>query len=105
MMPIYSFECSQGHVTDEYFPTRDRRAKLVSCGTCGKKAPYSWQATILGRSVFVIPDFPEHYNISLGCVVKNRKHRQQIMKERGLQDYEHVKDGPLSERMRKEGLL
>ena len=39
----------------------------------------------------VIPDFPTHYNISMGRMVKNRAHHKQLQKELGCQDWEPVR--------------
>lgn len=36
-MPIYEYECKEGHKTEEFFPINKRR-KFVACKTCKKIA-------------------------------------------------------------------
>ncbi len=78
---------------------REEHPKTIDCDRCFK----------LAYRVFFTPaivdDFPEHYNISMDCVVKNRADHKRIQKERGLQDYEVLREGPMTEKLRKEGLL
>jgi len=58
-----------------------------------------------GGGPFVLKDFPEHFNVSLGCVVKSRAHHQQLQRERGLQDWSPVKESPQLSKLRREGYL
>lgn len=85
LMPLYEFECPKGHVTGKVYAMNDTRPGSVSCETCGDQAH-----RIFGTPT-VVDDFPEHYNWSIGEIVKNRQHLRQIQKERGLQDYEKPK--------------
>lgn len=98
-MPLYPFRCSAGHVTDRVYPMRARRPATVRCSKCGKRAKRIYTLTA------VVPDFPEHFNWSMGCIVKNRAHHKQIQRERGLQDWEPVKESPGLSKLRKEGYL
>jgi putative FmdB family regulatory protein len=81
-MPLYEFECPAGHVTGKIYRMNDERPVTVSCDRCNQRA-----RRIFSRPT-VVDDFPEHFNISIGEIVKNRAHLKQIQKERGLQDYE-----------------
>lgn len=98
-MPLYDFACEQGHVTEKYFGMND--VKSAECSTCGGPT-----RRIFSRAA-VVDDFPEHYNVSMGCVVKNRKHHRALQKELGCHDYEPCNDSPGSrlteERTRREG--
>lgn len=96
-MPRYDYACSAGHVTEKVRPMRATHPRTVRCGSCPRRASRVFTRTS------VVDDFPEHFNWSFGCVVKNRQHYQQIQKERGLQDWAPVKDHPLHSRLRKEG--
>lgn len=90
-MPLYPFECPDGHVTEKVYGMNEEKPKAVKCGSCRRKAK-----RVYTSAPSVVPDFPEHYNVSMGCVVKNRAHHKQIQKERGLQDYEPVKNSAAS---------
>ena len=70
---------------------RGRASSKCRCRTCG-----SWCAPVKPlradlTAPGVIPDIPEHFNLSIGEVVRNRAHLRQIQKERGLQDYEPLR--------------
>ena len=78
-------------------PMASRHPRTVKCEACPRRARRSFSPAA------VRPDFPEHYNISLGMVIKNRKHHERIQRERGLQDWVPLRDGPMSEKLRKEG--
>lgn len=83
-MPLYDYACGNGHTTEIYAPMNGSRPKSVACGEKGCRR----RAKRIFSPNQVIPDIPEHFNISIGEVVKNRAHLKQIQKERGLQDYE-----------------
>lgn len=87
-MPRYDYECPDGHVTEKVRPMRGPHPKTVRCGSCRRMAK-----RVFSRPA-VLDDFPEHYNWSMGCIVKNRKHHRQIQKEKGLQDWEHCRNSP-----------
>jgi len=101
-MPIYEYVCSANHVTERVYRMNDERPKTVKCceRTCRRRARRSFH-----HSPFVMDDFPEHFNVSMGCLVKNRAHHRALQKKMGLKDWEPVKESPLSERMRREGLI
>lgn len=90
-MPIYEYQCEKGHVTEKFRGMNDRHPKTVKCKSCPGRAK-----RIYSRPG-VVPDFPDHYNWSMGCVVKNRAHHKQIQKERGLQDWEPCGNSPGSQ--------
>jgi putative FmdB family regulatory protein len=87
-MPLYDFACEKGHVTEEFFTMKGPRPKTVKCGVCRMEAHRVYSAPV------VVDDFPEHFNISVGEVVKNRAHMRRIQKERGLKDYDPVPGSP-----------
>lgn len=95
-MPTYSFVCAKGHVTDEVFRFADR-PRAIRCGKCSKRAQYDLGATHRDSRIGIDNDCPEHYNPTIGCVVKSRRHLRDIQRryagERGIemQNYEPVK--------------
>lgn len=90
-MPAYEYQCQNGHVTTLVRRMSEARPKTTKCAKCPKRA------TRFYSPAGVIPDFPSHYNISMGCVVKNRAHHKQLQKERGLQDWEPCRNSPGSQ--------
>lgn len=99
-MPLYEYQCGDGHVTEKFFPiTAETRPKSVRCGTCPRLAKRVY--SLAG----VVPDFPEHYNWSFGCIVKNRAHHKELQRKHNVHDWEDVKENPQSSRYRKEGLV
>jgi putative FmdB family regulatory protein len=98
-MPNYEYACEKGHRTEIFRHMKDKHPSLVKCGSCPRLASRIFAAPV------VVDDFPEHFNVSMGTVVKNRAHHKQLQKERGLQDYEVRREGPMTSRLRKEGLL
>lgn len=90
-MPLYEYRCQNGHVTALVRRMSENHPKTTKCKKCPKRA------TRFYSPAGVIPDFPAHYNISMGCVVKNRAHHQQLQRERGLQDWESCRNSPGSQ--------
>ena len=87
-MPLYEFRCDKGHSTEEFYRMNDSRPATIECRLCTRPAH-----RVFGNAA-VVDDFPEHFNISLGEVVKSRQHLRNIQKERGLQDYEPTRNSP-----------
>ena len=90
-MPLYSFVCARGHVTDRLVPSSMKRgrARRVVCETCSGVATYDPTATFRG-GVFVNPDVPEHWNVTIDRPVKSRRHLAELQKRHGFQDYEKI---------------
>lgn len=101
MPPLYDFACDAGHLTEKLFAMKDVRPKTVKCGSCKRRA----------RRVFskasVVDDFPEHFNVSMGLVVKNRAHHKQLQRELQCQDWEPTRNSPgsqlVADRLRRTG--
>lgn len=99
-VPLYPYRCENDHTHDHFFHMRDERPATIECPTCA--APSTRVFTVSA----VVDDFPEHYNVSFGCVVKNRRHHRQLQKERNCHDWEPVgKEMPGFSTLRKEGRL
>lgn len=64
-----------------------------ACPSCGgSNTPVKRISRALAEArVYATPDIPEHFNVSLDCVVRGRRHLQQLQRERGCQDYEPQK--------------
>lgn len=81
-----------------------RGPKCVSCGAHTDRLK-PLKAGFGG--VAVRDDYPEHFNLSLGMVIKSRRHKAAVMKERGLVDYEFndsVGSQLVKERLRRDGV-
>lgn len=63
---------------------RTHEARCPSCG--GENTPL--RRLVLTERVYVTPDVPEHYNTSLGRVVRSRRHLRQLQHDLGCQDFE-----------------
>lgn len=98
-MPIYEYSCEKGHRTEVFRKMTDEHPVEIKCNSCPRTA------TRVFAPPAVVDDFPEHYNWSIGAVVKNRAHHKQLQKEHGLQDYEVLKEGPQTSKLRKMGYL
>jgi hypothetical protein len=72
------------------------RAVTARCPSCGSDATRLTRVQS-GAGAYVLKDFPEHYNWSLGCVVKSRAHHQALLKARGLKEWEPTRDSPGSQ--------
>lgn len=91
------FYCSNPDCSQRWTNFAGRpRAKSARCRKCGQPATLLKRVP-RGVRVGVIPDFPEHYNWSMGCRVKNRAHHRRIQKERGLMDWEPCRNSPGSQ--------
>lgn len=96
-MPLYPYRCEKGHATEKFRNMNDHHPSTVECETCGGEAFREYSKPT------VVDDFPEHYNVSFGCVVKNRQHFRQLQREKGCHDWEPIKDSSLTEKQRKGG--
>jgi hypothetical protein len=92
-----TFYCSNPGCRQRWENFKSLRIKNVACPACGKPATALKRLNQGAGSVYVIPDFPEHYNHSLGMVIKNRAHHRQIQRERHLQDWEPTNNSPGSQ--------
>lgn len=81
-----------------------RRQPLQRCHACGEPLT-ALRPVPNGAAAYVLKDFPEHYNWSMGCHVKSRAHHRQLQKERGLRDWEPVRESPMLSKLRKQGYL
>ena len=97
MCPIYEYECEQGHRSEKFRHMGDEHPRAVPCDSC------PLEATRVFSPAAVKPDFPEHFNYSMGCIVKNRKHHEQLQRERGLQDWIPKRESPMFSKLRKQG--
>ena len=93
-----SHYCSNQSCRRRWLNFRARKGeKVVKCHACRQPATKLKRVSSGVASVYVLPDFPEHFNISMGCVVKNRAHHRQIQREKGLQDWEPTGNSPGSQ--------
>lgn len=88
-MPTFTYVCAKGHATDRTFGTDTKRTRTTRCAhpRCGRRASYSLTATHRG-AVHVLPDIPEHYNLSLDLVVRGRRHLASLQRSLGCRDFE-----------------
>lgn len=87
-MPIFDYTCSNGHTTEELFFSDEEIPVIISCEMCNEKAHK--QMVLIARMADQWNDHPHGvngtYNRGLGQVIYNERHRQQVMKARGLVD-------------------
>lgn len=79
-MPLYKYECQDCQIINDIVKPMSESSREEKCDKC---------STILRRiytSFHVIGASVENaeYNPGLGCVVKNKRHREEIAKQRGL---------------------
>lgn len=79
-MPVYRYECDDCQIINDIVKPMSESSREEKCDKC---------STILRRiytSFHVIGASVENaeYNPGLGCVVKNKKHREEIAKRKGL---------------------
>ena len=84
-MPEYPYECPLGHETDLFFHMTEDRPRIIPCPSCGLEARKTVASISVGRIV------NEHFNESLGCVVKGSRHLRQLQKENSCHDYEPIR--------------
>lgn len=54
---------------------------------------------------YVRGDIPEHYSNSTGCVIRSRRHLREWQRQNGAQDWEPVKEMPMTSKLKKQGLI
>lgn len=75
-MPLYEWKCECGETDDEFRRVSERNAPKVC--KCGK----GMERVITGYKT--IGDVEPYYDDNLESWVKSRKHRKQIMREKGV---------------------
>lgn len=83
-MPIYDYTCEKcgGYDVFKSIKTYDGKDPCPKCGTIGERDYSNYKAPMLiGTAVQ-----SAEYNPGLGCVVRNKNHRAEICKQRGLEE-------------------
>lgn len=81
-MPTYPWSCEKCDIEFDTVEKMSEYSGKADCPGCSNPATRIWTTPqILGASV----ESPD-YNPGLGCVVKNKRHREQIAKSRGLEE-------------------
>lgn len=80
------------------------KGERATCRSCHSKAT-ELKAVPDGARSFIRPEFFEYFDMSLGRPITSRSHKRQVQKELGAQDWEPVKEGLHTERMKRAGLL
>lgn len=91
-MPIYTLECSYCCLRSEHMlGMNDSLDDLIKCPMCGE------DMTRRNDRIYDVPQIQGDtvaggyerygYDIGLGEVVKNKQHREDLMKEKGLYEY------------------
>lgn len=76
-MPLYEYECSDGHVTEQYF-YKALSLRTIKCEACGMKAVRVM--SVPKRDLVGKPYYDEH----LGETITSYSQRSRLMKEKGL---------------------
>lgn len=79
-MPYYEYECTKCGHGDEIFKSISEYDREEACAEC--KTPMQ---RLISKGHFLYAEVQEaYYNHGLGCVVKNRKHKDELAKRKGL---------------------
>jgi putative FmdB family regulatory protein len=79
-MPYYEYECPKCKHETEIIKSISNYDRDEPCGECGELMD-----RLISKGHFLYAEVQEAYfNHGLGCVVKNRQHKAQLVKERGL---------------------
>jgi len=83
-MPIYEYECNECGIVTEWVCSIQAKPVGIFCGICS-----SYARSIISKPQAVRPQWDEYWDENLGndpILVKGRRHRQEIMKARGLEE-------------------
>lgn len=92
-MPLWSYVCRKGHVTDRFFESHAERTRTTRCD-CGARATLNLSAT--HRKLYVTPDIEEHYNTTIDMPVRSRKHLKDLQRRYGFSDHDKGVQKPSS---------
>ena len=88
----WTLRCPAGHEQGVFGSMAQARAALRSpdcgpvCERCGaRRRAYGF---IVPGAPQVIPDIPEHYNVTLDQPIRSRQHLKDVQREGGFRDYE-----------------
>lgn len=90
-----AFYCSEP-VCKRRWHNFERKAESAKCPSCHRPASILKRVP-KGLRAYILKEFPEHWNHSMGCIVRSRKHHQQLQRERGLQDWQPTNNSPGSQ--------
>ena len=86
-MPYYEYECLKCNHETEVFKSISEFDREELCNDCGQP-----MHRLISKGHFIYAGVQEAYfNHGLGCVVKNRKHKNEIAKQRGLVEVDNDK--------------
>jgi len=81
-MPVYEYECNEcGRISEIFCKIKEKPVGIL-CKECGKYA-----RAIISKPQDVLPAWDEYFDENLGhepILIKGRRHRKELMKERGL---------------------
>jgi len=99
-MPLYSLECKECGDLDEHLQGSQDSNLIVLCDMCGaemtrlgNRAYYADPINIQGDTCAGSENYSNYFDDGLDTFVKSRDHRKQIMKDRGLTEYEPTSEG------------
>ena len=82
-MPLYEYKCAHGHLTTLLRKWQDK-PKTTGCHLCGKEARTIVSAPAFTPSGWGDSKWAGRFDKGLGITLRDKKHRDQVMKERGL---------------------
>lgn len=82
-MPIYKYECSQGHQFDKFLPMKNYKDPQIC--ECGSDAKRVLVPTMLSLD---IANWDRYISPTSGKLITSHKERKQDMRESGCVDYE-----------------
>lgn len=92
-----TFYCSEPTCKKRWKNFDRKGARTAKCRSCKQPATKLKKVSAGTKTAYFMPDYPEHFSMSLGSVVKSRRHLKQIQAERGLMDWEPTNNSPGSQ--------
>lgn len=92
-----TFYCSEETCPKRWKNFTRKGAKAARCRACKQPATALKKISAGTKTAYFMPDYPEHFSVTIGGVVKSRKHLKQIQAERGLMDWEPCRNSPGSQ--------
>lgn len=98
-MVRYHLECPDGHAVGTWPHRPPSPEQVADCLICECGKPMDLRREVVNVNFSGATVLHEHFNESLGCVVKGKTHLRELQRERGVVDYEPDSDATHSKRL------
>jgi putative FmdB family regulatory protein len=92
-MPLYDLICPKCDQESEHLLGMDDQWLHVKCPSCGEKMTRGSNKKYHGMRVLIQGDTVaggcnyDYFDENLGCHIKNKQHRAEVMKQQGVREY------------------